>query len=130
MKKWDNFQASLKNLSAIYDEEPPYDVVTLTGMVALFQICFEQSWKAMKEVLEEQGYTEFALGSPKRVIKTAFEARIITEEDVWLEALQAHNNVAHSYNEQIALSIVEQTKESFYPMFCALRDEMAQNWIE
>lgn len=62
MKKWDNFQASLKNLCAIYDEEPPYDVVTLTGMVALFQICFEQSWKAMKEVLEEQGYTEFALG--------------------------------------------------------------------
>ena len=48
MKKWDNFQASLKNLSAIYDEKPPYDVVTLTGMVALFQICFEQSWKAMK----------------------------------------------------------------------------------
>lgn len=43
MKKWDNFQASLKNLSAIYDEKPPYDVVTLTGMVALFQICFEQS---------------------------------------------------------------------------------------
>ncbi len=130
MKKWDNFQASLKNLSAIYDEEPPYDVVTLTGMVALFQICFEQSWKAMKEILEEQGYTEFALGSPKRVIKTAFEARMITEEDVWLEALQARNNVVHSYNERIALSIVEQTKESFYPMFCALRDEMAQNWIE
>ena len=91
MKKWDNFQASLKNLSAIYDEKPPYDVVTLTGMVALFQICFEQSWKAMKEILEEQGYTEFALGSPKRVIKTAFEARMITEEDVWLEALQARN---------------------------------------
>ena len=69
MKKWDNFQASLKNLSAIYDEKPPYDVVTRTGMVALFQICFEQSWKAMKEILEEQGYTEFALGSPKRVIR-------------------------------------------------------------
>lgn len=130
MKKWDNFQASLKNLSAIYDEKPPYDVVTLTGMVALFQICFEQSWKAMKEILGEQGYTEFALGSPKRVIKKAFEASMITEEDVWLKALQAHNNVAHSYNERIALLIVEQTKESFYPMFCALRDEMAQNWIE
>ena len=81
MKKWDNFQASLKNLSAIYDEEPPYDVVTLTGMVALFQICFEQSWKAMKEILEEQGYTEFALGSPKRVIKTAFEARMLQRTD-------------------------------------------------
>lgn len=55
---------------------------------------------------------------------------MITEEDVWLEALQARNNVAHSYNERIALSIVEQTKESFYPMFCTLRDEVAQNWIE
>lgn len=43
MNKWDNFQASLKNLSTIYDEKPSYDVVTLTGMVALFQICFEQS---------------------------------------------------------------------------------------
>ena len=48
----------------------------------------------------------------------------------WKPCRRATNNVAHSYNERIALSIVEQTKESFYPMFCALCDEMAQNWIE
>ena len=35
----------------IYNYNEPYENVILTGLVALFGICFEQSWKAMKEVL-------------------------------------------------------------------------------
>lgn len=50
MKKYENFAAALHNLEDIYHYQEPYENVILTGMVALYEICFEQSWKAMKEI--------------------------------------------------------------------------------
>ena len=58
MKKFDNFCSSLDNLKDIYNYEEPYENVVLTGLVALYEICFEQSWKAMKEILEHDGVPE------------------------------------------------------------------------
>ena len=67
MRKYDNFCASLENLRTIFDYREPYETVVLTGMVRLFEICFEQSLKLMKELLEMHGYAEGAIGSPKLV---------------------------------------------------------------
>ncbi len=43
MRKVDNFVKALKNLREIEGKKPPYDIITETGMVSLFEICFEQS---------------------------------------------------------------------------------------
>ena len=50
MKKYENFCSSLENMKEIYNYTEPYDNVVLTGLVGLYEICFEQSWKMMKEV--------------------------------------------------------------------------------
>ena len=101
----------------------------MTGLVGLYEICFEQAWKMMKELLEDSGYAESATGSPRQILKTAYKANMIRNETMWLQALQARNNVSHSYNELIALSIVRQTKASYYDMFCRLKDEVETNWL-
>ena len=49
MRKYENFCAALNNMKDIYAYEEPYDSVILTGLVGLFEICFEQAWKMMKE---------------------------------------------------------------------------------
>lgn len=125
MKKYENFQAALRNLKDIYRYDEPYDNVVLTGLVALYEICFEQSWKAMKEILADEGVTEAATGSPKSILKAAFKAGMITNEQLWLEALATRNNVAHAYNSAIALQIVRDTKSKYYEMFCRLDEELA-----
>ena len=53
MRKYENFCAALNNMKDIYAYEEPYDSVILTGLVGLFEICFEQAWKMMKEVLAD-----------------------------------------------------------------------------
>ena len=64
MKKYENFVAAFENLKDIYDYSEPYGNVELTGLVGLFEVCFEQSWKAMKEILEYNGYNNyFMIGS-------------------------------------------------------------------
>lgn len=129
MKKFENFQRALKNLKEIETRQPPYDTITQTGMVSLFEICFEQAWKAMKEQLEISGYSEHKIGSPRVVIKLAYQAEMIQDEALWLKALLARNNVAHSYNEAIALDIIKDSKLSFIAMFEALEAELLARWV-
>ena len=114
MKKYENFCSSLGNMKDIYNYEEPYDNVVLTGLVGLYEITFEQSWKMMKEILQNHGYEEGATGSPKIILKTAYKAGMIKDEELWLRALQARNNVTHSYNQKIALGIVSEAKNEFY----------------
>ena len=129
MKKFENFQRALKNLKEIETRQPPYDTITQTGMVSLFEICFEQAWKAMKEQLEISGYSEHQIGSPRVVIKLAYQAEMIQDEALWLKALLARNNVAHSYNEAIALDIIKDSKLCFIAMFEALEAELLTRWV-
>ena len=130
MKKYDNFRAALDNMKDIYKYDEPYDNVILTGVVGLYEVCFEQAWKMLKAVLELHGYAEGGTGSPKLVLKTAYQAGILKDEDLWLRALQERNNVVHSYNRDIALEIVSLAKSEFYEMFCGLDEEIRNNWIE
>lgn len=129
MKKYENFCASLANMKEIYNYNEPYDNVILTGLVGLYEICFEQSWKMMKSILTAHGYEEGATGSPKLILKTAYKAGMIKNETLWLQALQERNNVAHAYNHKIALGIVTQAKENFYEMFCELKTAVEDNWL-
>ena len=129
MKKYENFCNAFHNLKDIYDYNEPYTNVEMSGLVALYEICFEQAWKAMKEILEQQGFAEEKTGSPKIVLKTAFAAGMIEDEELWLAALNARNNVAHSYNKEIALDIIHQTKDKFYKMFEKLKKEVDEKWL-
>ena len=129
MKKFENFCRALDNLEEIYQYHEPYDNVILTGLVGLYEICFEQAWKAMKEILEQQGFPESQTGSPRMILKTAFAAGMIRDEEAWLAALLARNNVSHAYNRDIALDIVNQAKECFYDMFLSLKEEVTERWL-
>lgn len=113
MKKYENFCAALSNLKEIYKYSEPYDTVILTGLVGLYEVCFEQAWKMMKEILEAYGFEQGPTGSPKTILKTAYKAGMISDETLWLKALQERNNVTYSYNREIALEIVRLTKRNF-----------------
>lgn len=126
MKKYENFCKALENLQDIYQYDEPYNNVILSGLVALYEICFEQAWKAMKEVMVSEGVREVETGSPKMIIKSAYEFGIITDEDAWLAALVSRNNVAHSYNQAIALDIVRETKERYVGLFLELKKALKE----
>lgn len=129
MKKFENFQRALRNLEEIRKCKEPYEMIVLMGQVALFEICFEQSWKAMKELLEYNGYDESRTGSPRSILKLAYQAGMIDDEELWVEALASRNNVSHAYNEGIATKIVSETKAKYIDMFEALEEKVKSNWI-
>ena len=129
MKKFENFVAAFENLKDIYDYNEPYGNVELTGLVGLFEVCFEQSWKAMKEILEVNGFSEGKTGSPRQILKTAYSAGMIEDEEMWLDALVSRNNVAHAYNKDIALEIVRNTKDRYFNLFETLVVNLKEDWL-
>ncbi len=130
MRKIENFEKALHNLKMIGAYREPYGTVELTGMVALFEICFEQSWKAMKALLERAGFDDSKTGSPRQILKTAYQACMIRDEAGWLSALEARYNATHAYNEAIALDIVCRTKAGFILLFEELDAEIKANWLK
>ena len=129
MKKFENFCKALNNLEDIYKYEPPYDNVVLTGLVSLYQICFEQAWKAMKEAMENEGVNTAVTGSPRSIIKEAYRLHMIDDGAAWLNALQARNLASHAYNQQTALEIISQISSTYLTLFRALQTSIKQNWV-
>lgn len=128
MKKFENFCKTLDNLEEINRISPPYDVVVTAGLCSLFTQCFEQSWRAMKEYLSQEGWAEADTGSPRQILKISYQAGLIQEESGWLRALEERNLSAHTYNQEVADTLIADTRSLFLPLFQALKKELAERY--
>lgn len=129
MKKYDNFCKALANLSEGAKLEEPYTIVEQTGIAALFGICFEQAWKLMKEVLEEHGRFEEKIGSPRAIIKIAYQCGMLDYCEGWLELLESRNLLAHTYSDEQALYVIGKIKSDYLALFEELKTELEREWL-
>lgn len=129
MRKYENFCKALSNLYEGLKLNEPYSVVEQTGILGLFEICFEQSWKLMKAVLEDHGRFEDKIGSPRAIIKIAYQCNMIKDEEKWLELLESRNILAHTYSDAEAVEIIRKLKTDYFGLFEELRDEIDDRWI-
>lgn len=130
MRKYENFCRALANLKEGATAQAPYTILEQTGLAALFTICFEQSWKLMKEILEYHGRYDERFGSPRAIIKLAYQCGMITNCDSWLELLEARNILSHTYSEEQALIVIHRLKTEFIPIFDELKAEIdRKDWL-
>ena len=52
------------------------------------------------------------MNSPKTVLKEAYGAKLIEDEDLWLNMLKDINTTTHTYNEKLAIEICDNVKTS------------------
>ena len=128
MKKFENFCRALNNLEIAAQQEE-YSMLEETGLVAMFEICFEQAWKVLKEILEDEGYRESKTGSPKQILKLAYSAGILTDEEIWLEILRDRNILSHVYDADKSTTTVTKIKEKYLAEFKNLKEILLQNWL-
>ena len=93
---------SLENLRASRNADI-HNPFVLPATVQNFNLTFDLSWKVLKElVTQEFGLTDFAAGSPRECLRSAFSVGLIND-DKWMEMLRVRNTLAHDYDGQIAL---------------------------
>jgi nucleotidyltransferase substrate binding protein (TIGR01987 family) len=82
------------------------------ALSCFFEMSFELAWKMLKDYLEEEGFT---VVSPRDAIKQAFQAGLLEDGHVWIEALKDRNLTVHTYEEKIALAVEQKIREAYFP---------------
>lgn len=129
MKKYENFCKAFANLKSCLEIAQPYSIAEQTGITGLFAICFEQSWKLMKEILEYHGYFTQRIGSPKMIIKSAYQCGMVNNEKSWIAILETRNTLAHTYDEGKAIAAIEKILSEYIPAFEELQQNIEENWL-
>lgn len=100
MRRFESYKKSLEALSKARERDMS-DSFVLSGTSAKFSITFDLAWKTMKDILiEYYAITDFVAGSPREVLKKAFQAKMITG-DVWMQMLEVRNRLTHDYDGEV-----------------------------
>lgn len=69
------------------------------------------AWKTLKVIFEEEGLLN--LNTPRLVVKEAYGAGLINDEDLWLTMLKDRNLTSHIYDEEVAIKISDNIRFNY-----------------
>lgn len=87
-----------------------------------FSITFDLAWKTMKDILiEHYAITDFVAGSPREVLKKAFQTGMIGSDE-WMEMLRIRNELTHDYDGEIVKSHCQTIVRDYIELFYEFQD--------
>lgn len=129
MKKFDHYRANLAVLSQADRQDLENEFVT-GGIIDKFMIQFELGWKVLKELLQYEGRIEAKSGSPREILKTAFQVYDFIDEDVWIAMLNDRNSMGHVYDGNAAKRLARVIIDSYIPVFQGLKRKIEEQYPE
>ena len=129
MKKYENFASALANLEDAPNQDLSNDFVQ-SGLINKFNLQFELSWKLLKRLLEYEGATLAASGSPRAILKEAYRFYDFIDEAAWLDMLRDRNTNVHIYDNKLAQDLIQRILNVYIPAFSQLRDGLMERYGE
>jgi nucleotidyltransferase substrate binding protein (TIGR01987 family) len=90
--------------------EKAVDELDRDGVIQRFEFTFELFWKAIKILLEQEG---FGCAGPKSCIKEGARRGFLTDGEMLLDMLEDRNKASHIYDESTAIEIFQRIKQSY-----------------
>lgn len=116
MKKYENYASALHSLRQAPSQDLSNEFIQ-SGIIDKFELQFELGWKLFKALLAYEGDPVSASGSPRDVIKTAYQYYDFMDESLWLRMLRDRNDSAHIYDESRAKQLVRTVIDEYIPEF-------------
>lgn len=98
------------NAVKAYNQEKE-NILMHMALVQAYEVCFELSWKVLKDYLTENGILVYM---PKEVIKEAFNKNVIENGQIWIDMLDARNAASHEYKMDKINLILDKISTTFY----------------
>ena len=117
-----NFEKSYKLLSK-YVSQPIDTELERAGIIQLFEVAFELSWKLMKDYLEAQ---ELSVKSPREAIKEAYQIGLLDDGHIWIDALSDRNLTVHTYDEKLAEKMAHDIVQVYFPELKKLYEKLVK----
>mgnify|MGYP001047558664 FL=1 len=127
MKKLDHYRANLEVLSTAGQQDLENEFV-IGGIIDKFMIQFELGWKVLKELLQYEGRSEARSGSPREILKVAFQVYDFVDEDVWIAMLRDRNNMSHIYDGNAARRLAQTIIDAYIPAFQRMEREIVKRY--
>ena len=126
-QRFENFQRALKQLSLAMDlkAQRPLSDLEQQGLIQGFEFTHELAWNVLKDYLEMEGI-QGLIGS-RSTAREAFKRGLVVDGAVWMDMIEKRNLSSHTYNQTVALTIVEAIAVRYYPAFCELQQRFAKD---
>lgn len=120
INRYNSFCKSLSILRQSCGANPEATFV-LGATAQAYNLTFDLSWKVMKDVLIRHfGIQDFAAGSPRETLRTAYQAGLISSDD-WLKMLRVRNTLAHDYDGEVAMKYFHEIVTDYFDLFTQLQ---------
>ena len=122
--KFHNFKNALTALEvAVSDFDKTALLSVRDGAIQRFEFTAELAWKTVREYLIDEGIAE--INTPKSVMKAAFAANLVDDEDGWIGILNDRNTTSHIYDDEEADKIFERIRSNHIALFTKLSDTLS-----
>ncbi|NWG70147.1 MAG: nucleotidyltransferase substrate binding protein [Parvularculaceae bacterium] len=97
--RFDNFKRAFLLLREAIEttEARPLTQLEKEGVIQRFEYTWELMWKLLKDYLEHAGAALSSI-TPKETLRASLEAKLISDGDRWMSALDARNKMSRTYN--------------------------------
>ena len=125
-QRFENFQRAFKQLSLAMDlkAQRPLSDLEQQGLIQGFEFTHELAWNVLKDYLEMEGIQ--GLVGSRSTAREAFKRGLVMDGEVWMDMIEKRNLSSHTYNQTVALTMVESIAERYYPAFCELQQRFAK----
>ncbi len=106
------------------DIELVLDEMIKEALIQRFEYTHELAWNIMKDYAEYQGNPN--VGGSRDATREAFQLKLITNEQVWMDMIISRNKTSHTYNEAVAGEIYRKILKDYYPAFLAFYQKMEE----
>ena len=119
-RKQDLARATERLKEALNEKETE---IAIDGTLHRFEFTFELAWKTMKDLMEYNGIIE-TTGSPREVLRTAFQNGLIEDGETWINMMLARNSLSHLYDEETSRKIYKDIKEKYIVLIEKLNETL------
>lgn len=98
------------------------DEIIREGLIQRFEYTHELAWNVMKDYAVFQGNT--SIGGSRDASREAFQLKIISNGQVWMDMIGSRNKTSHTYNEEVANEIFVKIMKEYYPAFLEFQQIM------
>lgn len=117
IQRLDNYKTAFQQLQSaqkLYQERPLSDLEK-QGVIQAFEFTHELAWNVIKDYFEYQGQP--GINGSRDAAREAFQKKLISSGDVWMEMIKSRNLTSHTYNKKVATEIVAKICDHYVSAF-------------
>lgn len=92
------------------------------SLIKRFEFTYEMAWKLMMSYEKWSGIPQI-LGS-RDVVRNATMLGLVGNGEAWMDMIDARNQSSHTYDEEMAIDLIDVIVHTHYPLLVELRNKM------